>query len=188
VTVPIRDICHWFIKKAHEKNEPMTHITLQKLLYFTWVWYRVSFDKSLFDYKFNTFEYGPVHEDVWQTYKNYKGGAFLPLPSKESCLTSDITQFLEEIWTEYGTSGTFELSDLSHEDPVWETEFNKDQKLPFVEKEKMILNYYGNIKKRCDEEKDEFLLDKISKFKYPEDYIGIEESQNLINRLCGLSV
>lgn len=179
------DVAHWFVDKAQQDTDVvMNHMRLQKLLYFAWVWRLVSCEERLFHYNFKSWEYGPVHMDIWPLYKDYRNG--MPLPTRSTSkpqFPDDLESFLDEVWAEYGHLSSFELSDLTHEDPVWDAEYKKEHSLSANDKEHMILDFYGKIKEKCEEEQDTKVFEKLSKLKYPDDYLSLEESKAFFDRL-----
>lgn len=60
------DVAKFFLSIA-----PMTHLKLQKLLYFAYATYLEDFKKRLFSDPIVSFKYGPVIEEVYHQYKCY---------------------------------------------------------------------------------------------------------------------
>jgi len=110
---------------------PMTHLKLQKLLYFAYATYLVDFKKRLFPEQIVSFKYGPVVEEVYCQYKNYgkeeidedKAEVFrlaevsLPTTVLKILLSEDRDHVLESLiktFKIYGIKSAGELVEISH--------------------------------------------------------------------------
>lgn len=103
----------------------MSHIKLQKLLYYVEAWHLVFFDSSLVKEKFKAWVHGPVCVSVWRKFKD-QGlyGTLKPKSSKvtkqvKSVLTPDQIALVKEVLEEYGDKPAHHLEALTHSEEPW---------------------------------------------------------------------
>ncbi|AIN73392.1 DUF4065 domain-containing protein [Flavobacterium psychrophilum] len=107
-------ISSFFIKKG------VSPLKLQKLLYYSQLWFFVKNDRMLFDNKIQAWIYGPVVYDVWANFKFMKRSSIIP-SSRAVVLNLDdiIVNHLNDIWLSYGHLTGSDLVDLTHNDLPW---------------------------------------------------------------------
>ncbi len=118
----INQIADFFIEKIDEnKGDALTHLKLQKLLYFAWGWYLTLYKQQLFEECPEAWQYGPVFSKLYQ---RFKGKGNQPITG-EDILVGDggieqkVQEFLDNIWDEYGQYSAEKLANMTHEDPAW---------------------------------------------------------------------
>lgn len=75
----IYDVVNWFLSQSSEE-EPLTHLALQKLLYFTQGWSKVLLGREMFDEDCQAWVHGAVYPKVYEYFKQFK---YNPLPKVE---------------------------------------------------------------------------------------------------------
>jgi uncharacterized phage-associated protein len=107
-------IASFFIKKG------VSPLKLQKLLYYSQLWFFVKNDKTLFDDKIQAWIYGPVVYDVWANFKFMKRSSIIP-SSRAVIINLDdkIVNHLTDVWQSYGHLTGSDLVDLTHNDLPW---------------------------------------------------------------------
>lgn len=122
------NIAKCLVKIANENQEPInvdendtpvfegiTHLKLQKLVYFAQVVSVVLNKKPLFDEEIQAWKYGPVIESVYQV---FQAAGREPIPTDENFnVDADTEKFLKEIWKAFGKYSASELVSLSHSKP-----------------------------------------------------------------------
>lgn len=115
------DVANFFIEQAAARGLKISHMKLQKLLYYAQGYYLANKDEKLFDCSIQKWPFGPVIPIVYRKFKN-TGLAYdvqvhpagdsrrLPLP---------IQGFLRQIWNIYGRFTGVQLSELSHRESPW---------------------------------------------------------------------
>lgn len=83
----IYKVINWFLEQATEEN-PLTHLALQKLLYFSQCWSKALYDKWLFPDDCEAWAHGAVYRSIYDEFKKFR---YMPLPvvKKESTLSSE---------------------------------------------------------------------------------------------------
>lgn len=108
------DISSFFIKKS------ISPLKLQKLLYYSQVWFFVKNEQTIFNDKIKAWIYGPVVYDVWSAFKYMKRSSTIPIKRASNPVFEDsIIIHLENIWTSYGHLSGADLVDLTHNELPW---------------------------------------------------------------------
>lgn len=130
-------VAEFFIRFFEEKQDHVTHLKLQKLLYYAQGIGFGRFNCKLMACQFSAWEHGPVVEEVYRKYKNSNNN---PLTSDENINLSHITQdsialeILNETINIYGIYSAWALREKTHNETPWlETENSK-----IIEDDKMI--------------------------------------------------
>jgi uncharacterized phage-associated protein len=147
------DIIKYYINKTDEESgEVITHLKLQKLLYYTQSWY-MAFNKApLIDEKFQAWIHGPVIPRIYDKFKCY---GYDPIPKiigiEEDIYDQLTLQILELVWEVYGKYGAKFLERLTHLEDPWRLArkgLNEDNSSNTEIKDKDILDYYSSIKEK----------------------------------------
>lgn len=107
------DIASFFIKKG------VTPLKLQKLLYYTQVWYFVKKKQYLIQDSFQAWIYGPVVYNVWDNFRFIRRSDNIPQKKAKDIDLSNIQDHLSEIWNAYGHLKGSTLVDLTHNELPW---------------------------------------------------------------------
>ena len=90
-----QDVAHFFLSKIDvESGEVITHLKLQKLIYYAQAWFLAFFARPLFHDSFEAWQHGPV---VRKLYFHYKDFGFNPLPKVDVLAKNAFTA--EEIYS-----------------------------------------------------------------------------------------
>ena len=111
-------IAAWIINNVdRDAGESITHLKLQKLLYYMEAWYLANFDRPLFKENFEAWAHGPVCREV---YVKYKGKSWEALgPVKAMPIPDGLNDFLVAVYDEYGQFSAKKLEKMSHEEDPW---------------------------------------------------------------------
>lgn len=115
------DIASEFITLGVQNGRPVTHMQLQKIIYYAQGWFMAAFEgKPLFEEEFKRWPFGPVCPPVYNKLKKV-GGA--PISNRISGSTvvvdADIKRYLKKIWDTYGKYNGPQLMKLSHAESPW---------------------------------------------------------------------
>lgn len=147
------DIACWFIKEFHKHGDCITHLKLQKMVYYAQAWALVFFDKPLFNEHIEAWTHGPVIPKLFNEYKEY-GLDYEPLPEPKSCPESDenTKKLIEDIIEVYGEHSARYLEELTHQEDPWR---NARKNLPLEAKSNEIitqasmLDFYTKLRKKA---------------------------------------
>ncbi|MGV0753177.1 Panacea domain-containing protein [Empedobacter brevis] len=108
------NVSAFFIKKG------VTPLKLQKLLYYSQVWYFKKFNQLLFEDKIEGWMHGPVVRSIWENFRYIKRSDLIPsYRVNNTTIDYNTFIFLEEVWTAYGHLLGSELIDLTHQEKPW---------------------------------------------------------------------
>lgn len=99
------------------KNQELTDIQIQKLVYYAYSWYMVLHEgKKIFDEQPEAWIHGPVFRTLFNSMKNYKN--FSNLDNIEQMGKSN-AEFLDKIYDVYGKYSGNELERMTHSELPW---------------------------------------------------------------------
>lgn len=153
----IETIASYFIEKANTKiidedgsAEGISHLKLQKILYFAQIVFLCTKNKELFQEEILAWQYGPVIESIYNEYsrKRKKWNSQL---LQEDILDKDYkdkinekdSYILDDIYNEFWKYSASELVDITHSHKPWRESF-----IPWesnIISKKSMVNYYKNL-------------------------------------------
>lgn len=108
------DVADWFINRVdREAGETITHLALQKLVYFAQAWYLANRGKPLFEEDFQAWAHGPV---IRSLFDRFKGRAWEAIPAVDDAkeITGPPRVLLENVFEKYGGYGAKTLEKMTH--------------------------------------------------------------------------
>jgi len=138
----IEDVAEYIIKN----NEETTNLVLQKLLYYTEVFYMLFKNKKLFKSACGAWEHGPAYGRIYYEYKEF-GKEAIDKDFDDSDLDGDIKSLLDEIIKNFGIYSGKVLAYFTHHESPWK--YARDNNLPIIN-EDLIRELANNIKKEYD--------------------------------------
>lgn len=102
-----------------EDRHSLTPLKLQKILYLAQGWSFVWDNKALFPEYFCAWEYGPVNEKVYETFKKYGRTEISAAEGIPDVADKDARDTLEAVWNEYGKRTAYELANLTCSQAPW---------------------------------------------------------------------
>lgn len=110
----VLNIASFFVGKG------VSPLKLQKLLYYSKVWFFVKTGKDLFYQDIKAWIYGPVVPDIWQKFKYIRRTDIIPSDRLDDYpVPSHVIPHLEEVWDVYGHLSGSQLVDLTHKELPW---------------------------------------------------------------------
>ncbi len=115
-------VAKFFIVKAYEdgREEQITNMKVQKLLYYAQSLHLALFDEPLFGDEIQAWRYGPVCPPVYRFYSEFEAEQ-LPIPNQYSFaqIDGDRIDLLEEVWDYFGQHHAYYLSGMTHVEFPW---------------------------------------------------------------------
>ena len=142
------DVCNYFIKKALEEkideklSDEVTHLRLQKLLYFAQSAHLAILNKKLFSDEILAWTYGPVIEKVYHYYKKYRNKPLKTKGNNTHKFSESTQKILDGIWDFFKKYSTSELVYISHQHDPWKKASQTKNKIMDC---KLIKDYYKGI-------------------------------------------
>ncbi|KAF0114088.1 MAG: putative prophage protein [Rhodospirillaceae bacterium] len=116
------DVAKYFllIAAADEDSEGLTHLKLQKLLYYAQGFHLALFGCRLFPDMIEAWDHGPVILSVWQVFRQH-GSMPLPVPpiGTSVSLSAEQRDLLNDVWNTYGQFSAWKLRNMTHEEAPW---------------------------------------------------------------------
>ncbi len=113
------DISNWFLCNIdREAGDSITHLKLQKLVYYAQAWALALNKTELFSEDFEAWAHGPVLQSLYETYKEF-GAQSLPVCDCENKVTEEIAEILNEVKRVYGEKSAKTLEALTHSESPW---------------------------------------------------------------------
>lgn len=117
-TVPAKVIARWFLNHVDRSaGEAITHLKLQKLIYYADAWFLANFDQPLITEDFEAWAHGPVVRCIYAKYRDF-GWEALPAEGGPKPPT-EVKDFLSAVFDEYGQFGAKKLEKLTHSEKPW---------------------------------------------------------------------
>lgn len=120
--VSVHEVANYFILRGLDDvenfGEYLTHLKLQKLVYFSQAWHLGIYGQRLFPESMQAWVHGPVCREV---YDELKGQGWTPIVRAYSAGVHDveIETFLDQVWSEYGKYSAKSLEQMTHQDEPW---------------------------------------------------------------------
>lgn len=116
---PALEVANWFICNVdRESGASITHLKLQKLLYYAQAWTKVLLNKQLFFERIEAWTHGPVIIDVYHKFKEHSWHE-LPLPDDCPEFDDETEEVLNEVLRVYGKFDAKYLEELTHQEEPW---------------------------------------------------------------------
>jgi uncharacterized phage-associated protein len=125
------DVAVYLLSKADiGEGDGMTHLKLQKLLYYCQGFSIVLLAKPLFANVIEAWPHGPVVVDVYHQFKQYDDGIIVqPYPQgNASMLTEEEKSMIDDVYEVYGGYSASRLRNLTHNEKPWIDAENKIDK------------------------------------------------------------
>lgn len=138
-------VATWFINRTdREAGDTITHLKLQKLIYYAEAWFLANFDRSLIGEELQAWAHGPVSPLVYQRYRD-RGWESLDRERRRTA-TDRVEPFLEAVYKEYGQFSAKRLEQMTHEEEPWRVtrgNLSPEAKCTTPIDKLLIRNYYA---------------------------------------------
>jgi uncharacterized phage-associated protein len=121
----VRSLANFVLEVASEEEVPVTNLAINKIVYFLYVDYLLTFNKRLTEAKIEAWEHGPVFRELYSSFKAFRDNPIELFAMKidpksgvsvkcEVNLTADEHEFLEPITRRLLSLSASKLRALSH--------------------------------------------------------------------------
>lgn len=118
-----RQVADYFLSLLQPENgDSITHLKLQKLVYYAQAWHLVFFDKPLYNDRIEAWVHGPVVPDLYRKYRDiYPNDVINIDPNKFDIpeFSKDKKALLNEVYSVYGELSGAHLEELTHSEDPW---------------------------------------------------------------------
>ncbi len=113
------DVAKWFINATdREAGDDITHLKVQKLVYYAQGWALASFSKALFREDMEAWAHGPVAPSVWEQFKDC-GWSSLPVQKLTRRISPPHMSLLSAVNEKYGIFSAKKLEAMTHNEMPW---------------------------------------------------------------------
>lgn len=139
-------VANWFVNNLTdpEAGSVVTHLQVQKLLYFAQAWHMMVLDRPLFDDDMEAWPHGPVVPSVWHNFKEYSWNPIPPGGSSEG-IDDESTVVLQQVLDAYGGFGAKKLEAMTHAERPWidaRGNLSPEERCNVVIRKEAILDFY----------------------------------------------
>ncbi|MHB8322947.1 MAG: Panacea domain-containing protein [Candidatus Dormibacteria bacterium] len=107
-----------YSEEDDERSELLTHLKLQKLLYYVQGFHLVLEGEPAFREDIVAWAHGPVVKAVYETYKGRGSSGILPPPIPPD-LPERTSLLIDQVSDVYGQFSAWRLREMTHETPPW---------------------------------------------------------------------
>ena len=113
-------VANWFIQRLTnpDSGDNVTHLKVQKLLYFAQAWHLLALDRPLFEEDMQAWAHGPVVPSVFQVFKG-NGWEALPINGDVEGIDEESEEILEQVVDIYGDYSAKRLEQITHAEDPW---------------------------------------------------------------------
>lgn len=115
-----RQVANYIISFFQKKQEPITNLKLQKLLYYVQAWYLALYDEPLFDDKLEAWVHGASQPQVYSQFKQF---LWEPITAAVQCPTfadKEISDHIDKVLGYYGKYNARDLERMIHREEPWQ--------------------------------------------------------------------
>jgi uncharacterized phage-associated protein len=118
------EIARLLVRLAVNEEEPdfLTHLRLQKLLYYVQAWSLVQREAPMFEERIEAWANGPIVRDLYSRLAANGRGPILPEDvdaEGEIDLADDERDFVSQVWYSYKGYSASRLWEMTHEEDPW---------------------------------------------------------------------
>lgn len=119
MTAKAVDVADWMLSRVDlDAGDAITHLKLQKLVYYAQAWHLAYFDKPIFEEDLKAWTHGPVATTVWHKYKEYGWNA-LPASEKVPDFQRETLALLAAVYDSYSPFSAKQLEEMTHREDPW---------------------------------------------------------------------
>lgn len=154
-----RCVANYVLDFCEEKGRPVTHVALQKIVYFCHVWSLIGLNRPLVKQGFEAWQYGPVLQHIYREFKDFDRNPIRGRATRIDKFTGErvvaeyqfdieYRSLLDKVVDFYSQLRAIDLVDLSHVvggpwDKVWN---HSDAINPgMIISDDLIVNFYSKM-------------------------------------------
>lgn len=119
------EVAKWILTEAKRQNVSMTHMKLQKLLYYIQAYYIGITGKPLFNNIIQAWQHGPVIPDVYRVYSKYGGKSFEI--DDDIVIPEEFLYLVKTVVSDKGHLSVHILRNMTHKEKPWQVASNNHQ-------------------------------------------------------------
>lgn len=144
-------VANWFLANIdRDAGDLITHLKLQKLVYYAQAWSLASRGVPLFQEDIQAWAHGPVAPSVFRAFRDY-GMDPIPSPARVPDLDPGAVELLEEVLDVYGEHSAKKLEMLTHREKPWREargDLPDEARSDAVITKESMRAFYGNLREQ----------------------------------------
>lgn len=137
---------HYFIQRAHEDGDLITHLKLQKLCYYAQGYALALLNEPMFEEEIEAWEHGPVVRALYNEYKSYRRRP-IPLPDDLALeMEPWRVKTLEMVQQRYGWMPAWQLRNQTHLESPWQEAWLSDDPRPVLSAQSMKMFFRTTLR------------------------------------------
>lgn len=120
------DVANFFLSKTREDiGDSITHLKLQKLVYYAQGIYLAMKGVPLFEDHIEAWDHGPVVPTLYRNFREYGSNPIPGTDANEAEMPFDESQIeiLNEVYKAYGQYSAWKLRAMTHDEPTWKNAY-----------------------------------------------------------------
>ncbi|MCY3921770.1 MAG: DUF4065 domain-containing protein [Chloroflexi bacterium] len=141
----VHDAAQYFIRRAHEEGNLITHLKLQKLCYYAQGYALALSNEPMFEEEIEAWEHGPVVRALFDEYRSFRRS---PIPPPEGPLEMEPwrRRMLEMVQQRYGWMPAWELRNQTHLESPWQEAWLSDDPRPVLSIQSMKIFFRTTLR------------------------------------------
>jgi uncharacterized phage-associated protein len=114
-----RFLIHLATPGDDEDADFLSHLRLQKLMYYVQAWHAAACNRPLFAGRIEAWTHGPVVRDLYPVFKDYRHAITPDQGDVPDSLTERDMEFVRWVWEEYQGYSATALRNMTHAETPW---------------------------------------------------------------------
>lgn len=120
----IQTVAEYILAVMREQGDYVSHLKLQKLLYYAQGWFLALHEEPLFPDDCEAWVHGPVYPAIYNLFRDYGWKPILDVPDEKTSyddiiLPENVKEHLDEIITIFGSESAHNLERMTHREMPW---------------------------------------------------------------------
>lgn len=125
---------YFLAQERKQKNQDITHLKLQKLIYYAQGFVLAFTVRSLFNESLEAWRHGPVCRELYQKYKKWSYHS-IPIERNQDSIDKikkypEVEEILQLIWQIFGNLSGPQLEEMTHAEMPWKIAIKKGLNTP----------------------------------------------------------
>lgn len=150
-------VADWFQNAVDRgAGDSITHLKLQKLVYYAQAWSLALLGSPLFEEDFQAWTHGPVVPSVWHRFKE-RGWQALPAVDEVEGFDPDVEALLRDVLAVYGEHSAKTLEEMTHRDEPWQRArggLSPEAMSSAIVSKREMADYYRHLYDEIDEREE----------------------------------
>lgn len=131
------------VQKELKDHYDVSHLKLQKLLYYVQLYYLGRYFSPMVSHKFEAWEHGPVYPEIYSDLKKCGSQTIFPedIQGDSSALSKKEKELIEEVMLTYAKLSAWQLCYKTHAEMPWKNAWEKGKSTPISMEDMKI--FYG---------------------------------------------